>query len=299
MSKLFKNYTNSYFAYLQIEKNSSVHTVKNYRDDLEHFFMFMNEQLITELTDVTHQTARLYLTLLHEKKMARASVSRKISALRGFYRFLMRENVVTENPFLLVHRPKGTKKLPSFFYEEEMRELFEAAEGTDPLSIRNRALLEILYGTGIRVSECAAIELPDLDAGLGVLLVHGKGGKERYVPYGSFAAEAVEHYNQNSRPLLMKKNEHSKLFVNFRGAPITTGGIRHILNDLIQKASLSGKIHPHMLRHTFATHMLNNGADMRTVQELLGHASLSSTQMYTHITKEHLQHTYRNHHPRA
>jgi integrase/recombinase XerC len=299
MSKLFKNYTHSYFAYLQIEKNSSVHTVKSYRDDLEHFFMFMNEQQVADLTDVTHQTARLYLTLLHEKKMARASVSRKISAIRGFYRFLMREQVVEENPFLLVHRPKGTKKLPSFFYEEEMRELFETVEGPDLLSIRNRALLEILYGTGIRVSECAGLALTDLDARLGVLLVHGKGGKERYVPYGSFAAEAVENYVQNSRAMLMKKPDHNKLFVNFRGAPITTGGIRHILNGLIQKASLSGKIHPHMLRHTFATHMLNNGADMRTVQELLGHASLSSTQMYTHITKEHLQHTYRNHHPRA
>ena len=299
MSKLFKNYTHSYFLYLQVEKNSSAHTVKNYRDDLEHFFLFMNEQLITELTDVTHQTVRLYLTLLHEKKMARASVSRKISAIRGFYRFLMRENAVTENPFLLVHRPKGTKKLPSFFYEEEMQQLFAAAEGSDPLSVRNRALLELLYGTGIRVSECADIELVDLDARLGVLLVHGKGGKERYVPYGSFAIEAIEEYIQSSRPLLMKKAEHTKLFVNFRGAPLTTGGIRHILNGLIQKATLSGKIHPHMLRHTFATHLLNNGADMRTVQELLGHASLSSTQMYTHITKEHLQHTYRTHHPRA
>lgn len=299
MSKLFKNYTHSYFLYLQIEKNSSAHTVKNYQDDLEHFFLFMNEQLITELTDVTYQTVRLYLTLLHEKKMARASVSRKISAIRGFYRFLMRENAVTENPFLLVHRPKGTKKLPSFFYEEEMQQLFAAVEGSDPLSVRNRALLELLYGTGIRVSECAHIELADLDARLGVLLVHGKGGKERYVPYGSFAAEAIEEYIQSSRPLLMKKAEHIKLFVNFRGAPLTTGGIRHILNGLIQKATLSGKIHPHMLRHTFATHLLNNGADMRTVQELLGHASLSSTQMYTHITKEHLQHTYRIHHPRA
>ncbi|WP_046175065.1 tyrosine recombinase XerC [Domibacillus indicus] len=299
MSKLFKNYTDSYFAYLQIEKNSSVHTIKSYRDDLEHFFVFMDEQQLKDLKDVTHQEARLFLTLLHEKKMARASVSRKISALRGFYRFLMRENVVEENPFLLVHRPKGAKKLPSFFYEEEMQELFSTVEGTDALSVRNRALLEVLYGTGIRVSECAGLELPDLDMRLGVLLVHGKGGKERYVPYGGFAAEAVESYLKNSRPFLMKQTAHRKLFVNFRGAPITTGGIRHVLNGLIQKASLSGKIHPHMLRHTFATHMLNNGADMRTVQELLGHASLSSTQMYTHITKEHLQHTYRNHHPRA
>lgn len=299
MSKLFKNYTHSYFTYLQIEKNSSMHTIQGYRDDLEHFFLFLNEQQIERLQDVTHQTARLYLTVLHEKKMARASVSRKISALRGFYRYLMRESLTEENPFLLVHRPKGTKKLPSFFYEEEMKELFETVQNSDPLSLRNRALLELMYGTGIRVSECAGLSVKDVDFSLGVILVQGKGGKERYVPYGSFAAEAIQIYLTSGRHTLMKTLDHDKLFVNYRGAPITTGGIRHVLNQLIEKASLSGKIHPHMLRHTFATHMLNNGADMRTVQELLGHASLSSTQMYTHVTKEHLQKTYMNHHPRA
>ncbi|OAH53751.1 MULTISPECIES: tyrosine recombinase XerC [Bacillaceae] len=299
MSKPFNNYTHSYFAYLQIEKNSSVHTVKNYRDDLEQFFMFMNEQHIEKLTDVTHQDTRLYLTKLHEKKMARASVSRKISALRGFYRYLMRESIVEENPFLNVYRPKGARKLPSFFYEEEMNELFETVQQTDKLSIRNKALLELMYGTGIRVSECAGLELKDIDFDLGVILVHGKGGNERYVPFGSFAAEALEEYVKSSRTSLMKNTDHSILFVNFRGGPLTAGGIRHILTGLMEKASLSGKIHPHMLRHTFATHLLNNGADMRTVQELLGHASLSSTQMYTHVTKEHLQKTYMNHHPRA
>ncbi|OMP68591.1 tyrosine recombinase XerC [Domibacillus epiphyticus] len=299
MSKLFNNYTHSFFAYLQIEKNSSVHTMKNYRDDLEQFFVFMNEQHIEKLSDVTHQDARLYLTTLHEKKMARASVSRKISSLRGFYRFLMREDIVNENPFLIVHRPKGTKKLPSFFYEEEMEELFETVQETDPLSIRNKALLELMYGTGIRVSECTGLTLEDVDFHLGVILVRGKGGKERYVPFGSFAAEAVQSYVELSRLNLMKNSNHKVLFVNYRGEPLTVRGIRHILTGLIEKASLSGKIHPHMLRHTFATHLLNNGADMRTVQELLGHASLTSTQMYTHVTKEHLQKTYMNHHPRA
>ncbi|OLN22798.1 tyrosine recombinase XerC [Domibacillus antri] len=299
MSKLFNNYTHSYFAYLQIEKNSSVHTIKNYRDDLEQFFMFMNEQHIKKVEDVTHQDARLYLTGLHAQKMARASVSRKISALRGFYRFLMREEIVMENPFLIVHRPKGTKKLPSFFYEEEMRELFETVQETDALSIRNKALLELMYGTGIRVSECTGLTLTDIDIDLGIILVRGKGGKERYVPFGSFAAEAVQSYVELSRPTLMKNANHSMLFVNYRGGPLTVRGVRHILTELIEKASLSGKIHPHMLRHTFATHLLNNGADMRTVQELLGHTSLSSTQMYTHVTKEHLQKTYMKHHPRA
>lgn len=298
MSKLFNDLINEYSAHIQIEKNSSPHTVSAYRDDIVHFADFLQSQSIHFLQDVDHQTARLYLTVLYEQKLARATVSRKLSSLRGFYRFLLREKYVSENPFLLVHRPRGPKKLPSFFYEQEMDELFQAAEGDGPLSMRNKALLELLYATGIRVSECTGLRMNDIDFSLGVILVHGKGGKERYVPFGQFASEALEAYIQNARPSLIKETNEA-VFLNARGQPLTPAGVRYILNTLISKASLTGRIHPHMLRHTFATHLLNSGADMRTVQELLGHANLSSTQMYTHVTKEHLQNTYRNHHPRA
>ncbi|KAB7708042.1 tyrosine recombinase XerC [Bacillus aerolatus] len=300
MSKLFNNYLQSFIQYLQIEKHYSNYTIQFYHYDIEEFFKFTSEQSLKKLDDIQYFDVRLYLTTLHEKQMSRSTIARRISSLRSFFRFLARENVITVNPFSLVQQPKGAKKLPSFFYEEEMEELFAVCEGEEPLKIRNKAMLELLYATGIRVSECTGIELKHIDFDLSVLLVKGKGNKERYVPFGSFAHEAIERYIATARNFLMKSaDNHTILFVNHRGSPLTPRGIRHILTKLIEEASLTRKIHPHMLRHTFATHLLNNGADLRTVQELLGHEHLSSTQVYTHVTKEHLRKTYLTHHPRA
>ncbi|WP_338753989.1 tyrosine recombinase XerC [Bacillus sp. FJAT-52991] len=300
MSKLFNNYLRDFIEYLRIEKNYSAYTIDGYNRDIEEFFLFINEQGTAALDHIEYFDVRLYLTRLYEKQMARSSIARKISSLRSFFRYLVREKVIKENPFTLVQQAKEAKKLPSFFYEEEMKELFAVCEGESPLQIRNKALLELLYATGMRVSECAAIELKDIDFEMSVILVHGKGQKQRYVPFGSFAHEALERYISEQREELMKSvKKHDYLFVNHRGTPLTPRGIRYILTKLISEASLTGTIHPHMLRHTFATHLLNNGADMRTVQELLGHAHLSSTQIYTHITKEHLRKTYLSHHPRA
>lgn len=196
---------------------------------------------------------------------------------------------------------KKQAKLPRFFYEKEMDALFESAKGTSPLDYRNLALVEVLYGTGIRVSECAGMKVSDIDFSTNVVLIHGKGNKERYVPFGSFAQDALKEYLENGRSVLIKKyrKEHPYVFVNHHGEPITPTGIEYVLNQLIKKSSLNSDIHPHMLRHTFATHLLNNGADMRTVQELLGHANLSTTQIYAHVTKESLQKNYRTFHPRA
>ncbi|HZG72106.1 MAG TPA: tyrosine recombinase XerC [Chondromyces sp.] len=300
MSERLKEYLHSFVFYLRVEKNYSDYTIEHYRFDIEEFYKFMSEQSLTNLKDVDYFGARLFLTTLHDRKLARASISRKISSLRSFFRFLLREKKVAENPFALVYQPKGEKRLPSFFYEEELEHIFEACKGDGELDVRNTALLELLYASGIRVSECAKIEMKHIDFDLSTLLVKGKGNKERYVPFGNFAHEAIERYIHHSRPKLMKpSDEHSFLFVNNRGGALTPRGIRHILSTIINKASLSGKMHPHMLRHTFATHLLNNGADLRTVQELLGHAHLSSTQIYTHVTKEHLRRTYLSHHPRA
>ncbi|WP_100330902.1 tyrosine recombinase XerC [Bacillus xiapuensis] len=300
MSELFHNYSRDFIEYLQFEKNYSKSTIECYKYDIEEFFKFTTEQSITELAEIEYFDVRLYLTGLHEQNIARATIARKISSLRSFFRYLNREKLLSENPFSLVQQPKADKKLPSFFYEEEMEELFAVCEGNKPLQIRNKALLEILYATGIRVSECAAIQLKEIDFDMSVVLVHGKGNKERYVPFGSFAHQAIERYIKEARDPLMKAADHHPfLFVNHRGAPLTARGIRHILTNLISQASLTTHIHPHMLRHTFATHLLNNGADLRTVQELLGHAHLSSTQIYTHVTKEHLRKSYLLHHPRA
>lgn len=300
MQKKLESQLHLFIEYLQIEKNYSSHTVYFYQKDIEHFYMFMFEQAISSLKEVAYMDVRLYLTKLYKQNYARNSVARKISSLRSFFKFLMREQLVTENPFSLVSQPKANLKLPSFFYEKEIEKLFECCNDGSSLSKRNRALLELLYATGMRVSECANIQLQDIDFDLSTILVTGKGKKERYVPFGSFAYDALLDYMKNERQELMAQVEnHSFLFVNFRGKPLTARGIRFILNKMMEKASLTEKIHPHMLRHSFATHLLNNGADLRTVQELLGHSHLSSTQIYTHVTKDHLRKTYLNHHPRA
>ena len=289
-----------FIEYLQIEKNYSQYTIEHYQHDISEFFMFMAEQAIADLTKVAYQDVRIYLTELYDKKMSRKSVARKISSLRSFFKFLLREEKVAENPFALVSIPKAQKKLPEFFYEEEMMQLFNACEASTPLGQRNKALLELLYATGIRVSECSQIRLKDLDMYLSTVLVRGKGSKERYVPFGSFAQDALDTYiNHGRKKLLANGNVQENLFLNARGGPLTARGIRTILDKIIEKSSLTGKIHPHMLRHTFATHLMANGADMRTVQELLGHAFLSSTQVYTHVTNEYLKKTYMAHHPRA
>jgi integrase/recombinase XerC len=260
----------------------------------------MAEQSIKDVQTVEYLDARLYLTELYDKKLSRKTIAKKISILRSFYKFLLREKHVEDNPFTLVKTPKIEKRVPKFFYEEELQILFQSCETVTPLGQRNRALLEMLYGTGIRVSECCQIRLRDLDFYLSTVFVLGKGQKERYVPFGSLAKDSLEHYIKNGRKKLLEgKNNTDALFVNYRGGPLSSKGVRGILNKMIEKSALDGKIHPHKLRHSFATHLLNNGADLRTVQELLGHSFLSSTQIYTHVTNDHLKKTYMSYHPRA
>ncbi|ESU33056.1 tyrosine recombinase XerC [Bacillus sp. 17376] len=294
------NSLNLFIEYLQIEKNYSQYTIEHYQHDIRGFFLFMSEQGLTSLDDVEYADTRIYLTKLFDQQLSRKSVARKISCMRSFYKFLLREKMVEDNPFSLVSIPKLEKRLPDFFYEEELSQLFNACETETAIGKRNKALLELLYATGIRVGECCKIQLKDIDLSSSTVLIHGKRKKDRYVPFGSFAQDAIEDYIKNGRPDLLKnKDDHGHLFLNFRGGPLTDRGIREILNKLIEKSALTGKIHPHKLRHSFATHMMSNGADMRTVQELMGHAFLSSTQVYTHVTKEHLRKIYMSHHPRA
>ncbi|MEC1179364.1 tyrosine recombinase XerC [Metasolibacillus meyeri] len=288
-----------FIRYVQIEKNFSVHTVREYETDIQHFLAFLQTEGIEDLQGVEYIHARLYVTKLYEEKKARASISRKISAIRSFFRFLHREFNLDDSSFRSLYHPKKEERLPNFFYEEELTQLFEANQGQDFQSLRNIALLELLYATGIRVSECTALELTHIDFHYSILRVMGKGRKERIVPFGEYAHVALQTYIEEARPHIMKNANHAHLFVNMRGGELTPRGVRHILSEMVKKASLHTKLYPHMLRHSFATHLLNNGADMRTVQELLGHAHLSSTQVYTHVTKEHLRKTYMNTHPRA
>ena len=290
-----------YIKYLQIEKNYSKYTIAYYKQDIEEFFLFMNEQAIVSLKAVSYSDARLYVTRLTERNLSKRSISRKISCLRSFYKFLMRENTVDENPFAMLSLPKKDQRLPRFMYEEEMDAIFSAIDHQTILGKRDLALLELLYATGMRVSECCSLELGDLDFSLMTVLAHGKGKKDRYIPFGEYAKQALQEYIDGPRNELVKKTtkSHTYLFVNQRGNPLTPRGVRYILTNIIDKASVNKHLYPHMLRHSFATHLLNSGADIRSVQELLGHASIQTTQVYTHVSKERLREVYRNSHPRA
>lgn len=298
---MLNHYCKLFMQYLQIERNYSPHTVQSYQRDINDFILFMSEQAIDSFQEVNAHDVRLYLTKLFNHKFARTSVARKISSMRSFYKFLMREKFVEDNPFAQVSIPKAQKRLPDFFYEEEISALFDVCDDGTPIGQRNKVILEILYATGIRVSECCGIRLHDIDMFLSTILIRGKGKKERYVPFGSFAHDALEKYINDGRKEIMARyqKDHDFLLVNARGGPLTPRGLRDILARMIEKSALNGNIYPHKIRHSFATHLLNNGADLRAVQELLGHSSLSSTQVYTHVSKEFLRKTYMEHHPRA
>ena len=271
-----KNWPELFARYLIVERGYSEKTKKAYQEDIQHFFSFLKTSGNDNYLTVEHLDVRAYLSELYDQEYSRNSISRKIASLRSFYQFLLKNEAIQENPFSYVHMKKKQLRLPRFFYEKEMDALFESAQGEQPLDLR-------------------------VDFQASVLLVHGKGNKDRYVPFGSFAQDALKDYLENGRALLMTKyqKKHPYVFVNHHGEQITPTGIEYVLNQLIKKSSLNAEIHPHMLRHTFATHLLNNGADMRTVQELLGHANLSTTQIYAHVTKESLQKNYRTFHPRA
>lgn len=292
-------YKDQFKMYLQIEKNASPYTIKEYLLDLDEFFLFMQKEQIDQLSDVNDACVRLFLMDLYDRSLSRRTIARKLSALRTFFKFLEREHVVTDNPFMGSRLPKQDKKLPNFLYQEELAQLFEVSDDSEPLGQRDQALLELLYATGMRVSECHGLTLKDVDLSLHTVKVLGKGNKERYIPFGSYAHTALKRYINDGRERLRKNNEVDVVFLNAKGKPLTTRGMRLILNKLTEKAALTVHVHPHMLRHTFATHLLNAGADLRSVQELLGHADLSSTQLYTHVTKDRLKDVYNHSHPRA
>jgi len=289
-----------YLNYLTYEKRYADNTITSYEKDLQNWLNFLNSQNISFL-NVTYKEVRSFLQECHNKKLARSSVGRTMSAIKMFYRFLVSTGAIAANPITLVKAGKSISTLPKFLYEQEINALFDSIDVTDPLGIRNYALLELLYATGIRVSEFCSLKLADFDRDSSVLLVHGKGDKMRYVPVGEFAAMAIDAYLGTARGELASKSKVKTdvLFLNNRGTALTDRGVRDILKRLTDKTSQNIKLAPHMIRHTFATHLLNNGADLRSVQELLGHVNLSSTQIYTHVSKERLKAVYEMTHPRA
>ncbi|MDX8046927.1 tyrosine recombinase XerC [Gracilibacillus sp. S3-1-1] len=297
----FFNYWITYLEYLQIEKNASKLTIDAYEQDIADFFNFLNTENIQELKHVDYRVIRTYLTVLHDRALSKRSINRHISSLRSFFKYLLREDIVKENPFVHLHISKSSHNIPDFVYQEEMKLLLESIDQGTTLGKRNMALIELMYGTGIRVSECVQLTLDDIDFDLQTILVTGKGNKERYVPFGEFAEKSLQQYIDQSRTKLItdKSNPGNILFLNARGNPLTARGIRLIMNKLVEDAAITLHIHPHKLRHSFATHLLDNGADLRAVQELLGHSHLSSTQIYTHVSKDRLSNVYKTAHPRA
>jgi len=288
-----ERYIEKFMRYLEIEKNYSQHTILNYKLDLEGFSKFLGA---TEIEKVDYLNLRKYLAALKEKSLGSRSINRHLSSLRSFFKFLTREGLLKTNPILSVSSPKQDKHLPQFLTEDEVTKLIESAfpkNLKDERGLRDRAILEAFYSTGMRISELVAINQEDIDFIGGIVKVMGKGRKERIVPIGERAIAVIRDY------LKKRKKQAEALFLNKSGRRITTRGVRNIVYKYIRFAGLKQGISPHTLRHSFATHLLNRGADLRSIQELLGHVNLSTTQIYTHLTTERLKIVYDKAHPRA
>ena len=288
-------YIEEYLKYLRYQKNYSEETISSYDEDLIEFLDFTKQENI-ELLDVTYDEIRFFLMELDKKHNKASTVSRKLSSLRGFYKFLINKGYIKNNPFTLIKSPKKEKKLPRFFYYNELEEMFNSIDISTPLGERNRLILEVLYASGVRVSELVNIKVKDInDEEIKVL---GKGNKERITRIGDYAKEILDLYLSDGYLELNKKNSEY-LFLNNNGGKLTTRGIRYILDEIIKNTNVKKKISPHMLRHSFATHLLNEGCDILSVQELLGHESLTATAIYTHVTTDRLKEVYFKTHPRA
>ena len=279
-----------FISYLEIEKNYSIHTVLNYKLDLRDFERFLEDK---SLESIEYITLRKFLASLKSKNLKSRTLARKISTLKSFYRFLCREGYLKSNPTLLLSSPKLDKHLPNFLTENEMTKLIESPKQDNLLGRRDRAILETLYSTGMRVSELVGLNVETIDFIGGIVKVLGKGKKERLLPIGKTALLAIRAY------LDMRDKQRKELFLNKNYIRLTDRGIRNILNKYIRITSLKQHISPHALRHSFATHLLNRGADLRSVQELLGHVNLSTTQIYTHLSTERLKAVYEKAHPHA
>ena len=290
---------NRYINYLEVERNASPYTVRNYTTDLLDFFQFIKDKGIDSLREVDRNVLRNYLLHLMEQGVVKASIARKLSAIRSFYRYLLREEVIPSNPVATTASPKLDRRLPSFLTTDEITRLLEAPDSNKPQGQRDRALMELLYASGLRVSELAKLNLEQINLDTREIRVWGKGSKERMVLMGEPAAKALTTYLDQGRSELSGKKTTRAVFLNRYGERLTERSVQKILEEYAGIAGIGKRVHPHMLRHTFATHLLDGGADLRVVQELLGHASLSSTQVYTHVSKSQAKKVYLSAHPLA
>lgn len=289
-----------YLHYLQIERGLSLNTRSSYQRDLKKYLEFLKEQSIASWQEVDRYIIMEFLQVLHNEQQSSATVIRTISSLRGFHQYLRQERITDHDPMQHIDSPKKVQKLPNTLSVDEVTRLIETPDTSKPLGIRNRAILEVMYATGLRVSELVELKLGDLHLSIGLLQTIGKGDKERIIPLGDYAIQWIERYLAEARPKLIKNNpDELHLFVNHHGQSLSRQGIWKNLKQIVRDAGIEKNITPHTLRHSFATHLLENGADLRIVQELLGHADISTTQIYTHITKQRMADVYKQHFPRA
>jgi len=285
-----------FLAYLRHEKNASPHTVAAYGRDLREVAAYLKDRGV-RWDKAGNVVLRGYLAELHEKKRKKTTIGRKLAALRSFYDFCVRTKRLAENPAKVLATPRQDKRVPSFLSEDEAAELLDLPRSAKPLDLRDKAILELLYATGIRVSELVGIEPPDIHFGERLVRVRGKGKKERIVPFGGKARVALEAYGR-ARPGLVAGGEEA-FFVNYRGGRLTTRSVQRMVHQYIRRTAVARKISPHSLRHSFASHLLGRGADLRVIQELLGHASLATTEKYTHVDLRQLLAVYKKSHPRG
>jgi len=289
--------------YLLIEKNYAENTITSYMKDIKDFEDFIiREELADGLLDVTRERlGRHYLAFLDGKEYTKKSIARKISSLRTFYDFLIKNKKININIFTTLETPKVPRKLPQIINDEEIEMLFQSIDRLKPLGFRNYLILDLLFSCGLRASEITSITIKDIQLEREQILIHGKGSKDRYVPLHENIINDIKHYLTYIRPILLSKGPNISLlevFINYKGTPLTVRGLQVILKQIIKNSGETFKIHPHMLRHAFATTLLNHGADLRVVQELLGHEHLKSTQIYTHVSSETLKEKYKSTHPR-
>lgn len=295
-----KETINVFLQYLMIERGLAQNTIQAYKRDLYQYVQYLQqiEQLSSfDLVQRVHIVS--YLKFLQEKGRKSTTIARQLASIRTFHHFLVREEKVTSDPTAYLETPKLERKLPQVLSEEEVQALLSVPNTTTIFGIRDQAMLEVLYATGIRVSELVQLNVDDIHLQMGFLRCLGKGNKERIVPLGKVAIRAISHYLQTGRPALLKKEQTPALFLNHHGRRLTRQGFWKLLKQMAQKANIQKTLTPHTLRHSFATHLLENGADLRAVQEMLGHVDISTTQMYTHVTKTHLKDVYKQFHPRA
>ena len=285
----------NFLKYLQLERNYSSYTIINYQEDIQEFFSFIKK----DCTDINKDDIRKYLKYLDQLKFKNNTISRKLSSLRAFYKFLLKKNIINNNPFVNIKNPKKEKRIPNFLQYDEFESLINSLKKDDNLSIRNRLILELLYATGLRVGELTNIKIQNIDFANRSIKVLGKGNKERVVYYGDYAEFIINEYINKERLSLLANHQSEYLLINNQHGRLTSRGVEKIIDKIVMESSLKHKISPHVLRHTFATHLLNNGADILSVKELLGHESLKATQIYTHITPEYLRNIYLKTHPRS